>query len=90
MSILSEETKRIMYKIEQRVLQEAPHITHDDVMSMTDAAEALEVTTQAIDGFLCRGMLTTVIDETARTAYGKSRRLVLRQEIQKMIDNRKG
>ena len=79
-----------MYKIEKRALADAPCITHDDVMTMTEAAATIGISTQAIANHLDRGTLTTVIDENTMTAYGNPRRLVLRHEIEGMKRERAG
>jgi hypothetical protein len=77
-----------MYKKEKRTLEDAPGVSHDDVMSMTDAAKFLGVSVNSIDSHMNRGTLTTIIDETGRTAYGKVRRLVIRAEIEAMKDGK--
>lgn len=77
-----------MYKVEVRMLRDAPEITHDDVMGLSEAAKQLGIIIPSLDSILCRGDLTTVIDEGYRTARGKPRRLVLRSEIEQLKKQR--
>lgn len=70
-----------MYKIIKREVVNAPDITHDHIMSMTEAAELLEIAVSNVGSLLNNGRLTTVVDDTVSTAYGNPRRLLLREEV---------
>lgn len=70
-----------MYKVVRREVVDAPNITHDDIMTMTEASEVLGIAVSNVGSLMNNGRLTTVVDETTSTAYGNSRRLLLRKEV---------
>lgn len=72
------------FKIERRVLENAPNIKKGDVMTMAEAAQMLGVSHSAVNNLMIRQRLTTVVDTGNRTAYLRLRRLVLRSEVEKL------
>lgn len=77
-----------MYKVLRTEIVESPEIEHDDVMSMSDASRTLGLSLPGVDTLMRNGTLTTVIDETGRTAYNNPRRLVLRREVERLARER--
>lgn len=72
------------YKIERRILEDAPLITEDDVITMAEAAKVLGISHSAVNNLMVQGRLTTVIDTSDRTAYLRPRRLVFKEEVLKL------
>ena len=70
-----------MYKVVKREIVDAPTISHDDIMSMTEASDILGIAVSNVGSLLNSGRLTTVIDQTSQTAFGNFRRLLLRAEV---------
>ena len=62
-------------------LQDEPNLTDDDVLTITQAAAMLGMTTQGITSALTRGALTVII-ETMPT--GSTHRRVLKSEVEAM------
>jgi hypothetical protein len=73
------------YYIEERRRVEAPELTADQLMTITEAAEALSTSASGVNNLLGQGRLTTVFDTTDRTAFLRPRRLVLRREVEALI-----
>ncbi len=70
------------YYIEERRRVEAPDLTPDQLMTITEAAAELGTSASGINNLLGQGRLTTVFDTTDRTAFLRPRRLVLRREVE--------
>lgn len=75
-----------MYQIErvEVITEEAPHISEEDLITLTDAAKLLGVSVQAITGRMQRGELVAVIHPTLTTTYNRPRRYALREEIEQL------
>jgi hypothetical protein len=71
------------YQLERyfRTVEDAPTITEDDLLSMGQAAELLNVTTQTVDYYIRTGALSAVTKPGKVTSYGRARRWVLKSEV---------
>ena len=67
-------------------LQDEPDLTDEDILTITQAAAMLEMTTQGITSALTRGALSVII-ETMPT--GSTHRRVLRSEVEAMAVEKK-
>ncbi|MCB0105174.1 MAG: hypothetical protein KDE53_04685 [Caldilineaceae bacterium] len=74
------------YQIEkwQRVVVDAPDICEDDLMSLTEGAKLLQMTTQALDHYIRQGELSIVTAPGAITAHRRPRRWLLKTEIENL------
>ena len=81
---IHQETDQMAYKIERRVLEDAPHISGADVMTIAEAARELTISHSAVNNLLVQERLTTVLNTKDRTAYLRPRRLVLKEEVEKL------
>lgn len=79
-----QEIDPVAYKIERRVLEDAPDITEADVISIAEAARVLGVSHSAINNLLVQERLTTVVDTKGRTAFLRPRRVILKVEIEQL------
>jgi hypothetical protein len=78
-----------MYLIARTIYEPADHLADDDVMSMSDAARMLKVRYSTIHGHMLSGKLTIVIDdEAATTSHGRTRRFLLRAEVEALATSR--
>lgn len=76
-----------MYQIErvEIITEEAPHISKEDLISLSEAAELLGITVQAITGKMLRGELVAILDPSFITAYKRPRRYVLKKDIERLV-----
>lgn len=72
------------YFIEKRTRVEAPDLTAEQLMTISEAAEFLGTSSSGINNLLGQGRLTTVFDTSDRTAFMRPRRLVLREEVENL------
>jgi hypothetical protein len=79
-----QESDPMAYKIERRILEDAPHLSDDDVITIAEAARELGVSHSAVNNLLVQERLTTVLNTKDRTAYLRPRRLVLKVEVERL------
>lgn len=70
------------YKIERRILEDAPSLRASEVMTLAEAARVLGLSHSAVNNLMIQERLTTVLDTGRRTAYLRPRRLVLKKEVE--------
>lgn len=79
-----QEIDPMAYKIERRVLEDAPHLSDADVITIAEASRELGISHSAVNNLLVQERLTTVLNTKDRTAYLRPRRLVLKAEVERL------
>lgn len=75
-----------MYCIERRVLEAAPQLGPDDLISMADARRELGVAFSSLYGYMLSGKLTPIVE--MRPKGKRMRRWVLRSELDSLLRDR--
>ena len=79
-----------MYQIEKyiRIVEDAPHLSESDLLSMSKAAQLLGVSYQTVDYYIRSGDLSAVTAPGKVTSHRRARRWVLLSEVEALAKER--